>query len=406
MSLPTSTHYPLLPSPFLSTFPQTHDNLPLPPSTATTRSKSSWIETLRSQTRSKQFRDAISTFIQMQLSSVQPDNFAFPASLKAVTALQDLNLGKQIHGSVVKLGYDSSSVTVANTLLHMYGKCGDDIDQVLKVFARIPQKDQVSWNSIINALCKHEEWELAIEAFRLMRLEKIEPSSFTLVSLLLACSNLSRSHGLRIGKQVHGYSLRVDDRKTFTNNSLMAMYSKLGRVDVAKAIFERFIDRDMVSWNTIISSFSQNDRFYEALECLSFMIVEGFKPDGITISKTEDEEKSDLDDNILFLFKPNSITLMTVLPSCAGLAAISKGKEIHACAIRNVLESDVAVGSALVDMSGFRLDDAISIKIGKKMPFNSRYSKSVEIRVEGEVKRAEYPLAQWHRIRRKLILMN
>ncbi|XP_022899055.1 pentatricopeptide repeat-containing protein At3g57430, chloroplastic [Olea europaea var. sylvestris] len=550
MSLPTSTHYPLLPSPALSNFPQTHDSLPLPPSIATAtatapaRSKSSWIETLRSQTRSNQFQDAISTFIQMQLSGVQPDNFAFPAALKAVTSLQDLNLGKQIHGSVVKLGYDSSSVTVANTLLHMYGKCGDDIHQVLKVFARIPQKDQVSWNSIINALCKHEEWELAIEAFRLMRLEKIEPSSFTLVSLLLACSNLSRNHGLRIGKQVHGYILRADDRKTYTNNALMSMYSKLGRGDDAKAIFEWFTNRDMVSWNTLISSYSQNDRFYEALECLSFMIVEGFKPDGVTISSVlpacshlelldvgreihayvlrnddlmgnsfvasalvdmycnckqvvfgrrvfdsavvdrklglwnamlagytqngfykealmlfmkmvlvsglfpnpttmasvlpacvhckvfadkevmhgyviklglgrdryvqnalmdlysrtgkinnskyifgtmesrdivswntmitgyvvcgyyEDalillhkmqiaetkDDKDDLDDNIMFLLKPNSITLMTVLPSCAGLTALSKGKEIHAYAIRNVLESDVAVGSALVDM--------------------------------------------------------
>ncbi|KAL2494000.1 Pentatricopeptide repeat-containing protein [Forsythia ovata] len=380
-----------------------------------------------------------------------------------------------------------------------------------------------------------------------MGLEKFEPSSFTLVSLLLACSNLSRSHGLTIGKQVHGYSLRVDDRKTFTNNALMAMYSKLGRVDDAKAIFEWFTNRDMVSWNTIISSFSQNDRFYEALECLSFMIVEGFKPDGVTISSAlpacshlelldvgrelhayvlgnddftgnsfvasalvdmycnckkvvsgrrvfdnvmvdrklglwnamlagytqngfykealilfmkmavvsglfpnpttmasvlpacvhceafadkevmhgyviklglgrdryvqnalmdlysrigkidnskyifgtmesgdivswntmitgyvvcgyyedaliwlremqiaerKDEEKDDLDNNTMFLFKPNSITLMTVLPSCAALAALSKGKEIHAYAIRNVLESDVAVGSALVDMYG------------------------------------------------------
>lgn len=48
--------------------------------------------------------------------------------------------------------------------------------------------------------------------------------------------------------------------------------------------------------------------------------------------------------------KPNSITLMTVLPGCAALAALAKGKEIHAYAIRNMLASDVAVGSALADM--------------------------------------------------------
>ncbi|CAN1166466.1 Pentatricopeptide repeat-containing protein At3g57430, chloroplastic [Linum perenne] len=41
---------------------------------------------------------------------------------------------------------------------------------------------------------------------------------------------------------------------------------------------------------------------------------------------------------------------MTMLPGCAWMAALAKGKEIHAYAIRNALVSNVAVGSALVDM--------------------------------------------------------
>ncbi|KAK4397614.1 Pentatricopeptide repeat-containing protein, chloroplastic [Sesamum angolense] len=210
-----------------------------------TRSKRSWIESLRSLSRSNSFPQAITTFVQMQSSGVLPDNFAFPAILKAATALQDLPLGKQIHASVVKLGYDSLSVTVANTLLHMYGRCGDDVYQVFKVFDRIPQRDQVSWNSLINALCKFEEWELALEAFRSMGLESIDPSSFTLVSVALACSNLNRHDGLRLGKQVHGYTLRINEQKTFTNNSLMAMYAKLGRIDDAKIVSRGLL---IVTW--------------------------------------------------------------------------------------------------------------------------------------------------------------
>ncbi|PIM97401.1 hypothetical protein CDL12_30127 [Handroanthus impetiginosus] len=296
-----------------------------PELTSGTRSKSSWIESLRFQTRSNSFREAITTFIQMQASGIRPDNFAFPAVLKAATALQDLGLGEQIHASAIKLGYDSRSVTVANTLLHMYGQCSYDVHQVLKVFHRIPQRDQVSWNSMINALCKYEQWELALEAFRLMGLERIEPSSFTLVSVALACSNLNRCDGLRLGKQVHGYSLRVDDRKTFTTNSLMAMYAKLGRIDDAKIVFEMFAQRDMVSWNTVISAFSQNDRFREALEYFSFMKDEGFQSDGVTIS--------------------------SVLPACSHLELLDLGKQIHAYAFRNDdLIGNSFVASALVDM--------------------------------------------------------
>ncbi|XP_057464906.1 pentatricopeptide repeat-containing protein At3g57430, chloroplastic-like [Actinidia eriantha] len=305
------------------------------------RSPSTWIEALRSHMRSNHFHEAISTFIEMTVAAVEPDKFAFPAVLKAITGIQDLNCGKQIHAFAVKLGYSATSVTVANTLLNLYGKCGD-IEDAFKVFERIPQKDQVSWNSMIAALCQSEEWELALEGFKLMLSERLEPSSFTLVSVALACSNLSRRDGLWLGKQVHGYSLRVDDRKTFTNNALMSMYAKLGRVDDSKAILELFGDRDMVSWNTMISSFSQSDRFVEALAFLRIMVLEGIKPDGVTVA--------------------------SVLPACSHLELLDVGKEIHAYALRNnELIGNSFVGSALVDMycnckmveSGHRVFDGI-----------------------------------------------
>ncbi|CAN4078504.1 unnamed protein product [Withania somnifera] len=290
-----------------------------------TTSEASWIDTLRSQVRLNCFKEAIFTYIQMNVEGVRPDNFVFPAVLKAATGLQDLNLGKQIYGSVVKFGYDKTSVTVANSVIHLLGKCGGSIHDVYKLFDRMTHRDQVSWNSLINALCKFEKWELALEAFRLMGLDGFEASSFTLVSMALACSNLSRNDGLRLGKQVHGYSLRVNDRRTYTNNAVMSMYAKLGRVDDARAVFELFADRDIVSWNTIISSFSQNDQFQEALDNFRLMIQEEIKPDGVTIS--------------------------SVVPACSHLVLLDVGKQIHCYVLKNEdLIGNSFVDSALVDM--------------------------------------------------------
>ncbi|KAM3362779.1 pentatricopeptide repeat-containing protein, chloroplastic [Capsicum galapagoense] len=293
--------------------------------TSETPSVAPWIDTLRSQVRLNCFKEAIFTYIQMNVEGIKPDNFVFPAVLKAVTGLQDLNLGKQIHGAVVKFGYDTTSVTVANSVIHLLGRCGGSVHDVYKVFDRISQRDQVSWNSLINALCKFEEWELALEAFRLMGLDGFEASSFTLVSMALACSNLPRTDGLRLGKQVHGYSLRLDDRRTYTNNALMSMYAKLGRVDDARAVFELFADWDIVSWNTIISSFSQNNQFQEALDNFRVMIQEEIKLDGVTIS--------------------------SVVPACSHLALLDVGKQIHCYVLKNEdLIGNSFVDSALVDM--------------------------------------------------------
>ncbi|CAH1432998.1 unnamed protein product [Lactuca virosa] len=200
---------------------------PKPPSsnqkpTSDSPSYSSWIEQLRSHTRSGNFHEAISVYIDMTTAGLRPNNFAFPAVLKAVTEIQDFNLGEQVHGVVVKLGYDASSVTVANTLLNMYGKCGG-LNDVLKVFDKITERDKVSWNTFIASLCRLEEWELALDMFRRMQFDKVEPNSFTLVSMSLACSNLENRHGVMLGKQVHAYSLKIGDTMSFTNNSLMSM---------------------------------------------------------------------------------------------------------------------------------------------------------------------------------------
>ncbi|XP_010684483.2 pentatricopeptide repeat-containing protein At3g57430, chloroplastic [Beta vulgaris subsp. vulgaris] len=321
-SLPTHQHqlHPLQKTPLHFSTTTTFSLKP----TSELRSKESWVHSLRSQARSGLLLEAISTYISMLVAGILPDNFIFPAILKACADFEDLNFGAQIHAQVLKFGYGSKSTTVDNTLVNMYGKCGD-VRDVYKVFDKMSERDQVSWNSIISALCKHDKLEDALEAFWLMQTDNVEPSSFSLVSVVSVCGNLSVVDGLRLGKQVHAYSLRKGYVATYTMNALMAMYAKLEKLDYAKSLLYNFEDRDLVSWNTIISSFSQNDRFTEALGFFKFMVNKGVKPDGVTIA--------------------------SILPACSHLELLDLGKEIHAYVMRNRDLSDNSfVASALADM--------------------------------------------------------
>ncbi|KAK1298082.1 Pentatricopeptide repeat-containing protein [Acorus calamus] len=257
-------------------------------------------------------------------AAAPPDHFTFPAALKSATSLHDLRLGRQLHAAAVKSGYPHSRpvTAVSNTLVTMYAKCGD-FSGALKAFDGMTDRDQVSWNSIIAALCMFEEWEAALRAFRSMLSEGFEPSSFTLVGVCLACSNFPR-----LAKQVHCHGLRAGfycNGEAFVNNALMTMYAKLGRVDDSVKVFEGLDWRDRVSWNTMIGCFSQNDRFEEALAVFRRMVVAGVKPDGFTLA--------------------------SVLPACAHLERLVSGKELHAHVVRNEdIYDNSYVGSALVDM--------------------------------------------------------
>ncbi|KFK34979.1 hypothetical protein AALP_AA5G218700 [Arabis alpina] len=305
------------------------------------RSTEWWIDSLRSKVRSNLLHEAVLVYIEMIVLGIKPDNFAFPALLKAVADLQDMELGKQVHAHVYKFGYGVDSVTVANTLVNLYRKCGD-FGAVYKVFDRITERNQVSWNSMISSLCSFEKWEMALEVFRCMLDEKVEPSSFTLVSVAIACSNLSIREGLMLGKQVHAYSLRKGELNSFIINTLVAMYGKLGKFASSKVLLGSFEGRDLVTWNTVLSSLCQNEQFLEALEYLREMVLEGVEPDGFTIS--------------------------SVLPVCSHLEMFRTGKELHAYALKNgSLDENSFVGSALVDMycnckqvlSGRRVFDGI-----------------------------------------------
>eukprot|EP00249_Psilotum_nudum_P015985 c25607_g15_i1 orf=2-343(+) len=48
--------------------------------------------------------------------------------------------------------------------------------------------------------------------------------------------------------------------------------------------------------------------------------------------------------------KPNEATFVSVLKACAHLAALEQGKQIHCYIIKSGFESDIFVGSALIDM--------------------------------------------------------
>ncbi|CAN0911798.1 Pentatricopeptide repeat-containing protein At3g57430, chloroplastic [Linum grandiflorum] len=136
----------------------------------------------------------------------------------------------------------------------------------------------------------------------------------------------------------------------------MVMYAKLGRVDYAQSMFQLFEGRDLVSWNTMISSLTQNGRIevskliFDSMEVRDVVswntMITGYVIKGCfdeALAMLQAMQRTDE-------LRPNSITLMTMLPGCAWMAALAKGKEIHGYAIRNALASDVAVGSALIDM--------------------------------------------------------
>ena len=298
------------------------------------------------------YKEALNLHDHMHRTAVKPNNFIIPCVLKACSGLSALQQGKKMHGYVIRSGFDPD-VFVKNSLIDMYAKCGD-IEDALQVFDEMCQRDVVSWNAMIGGYAQNGYGHMALELFRQMQLEGVKPNSTTMSSVLPACPDAHKV------KDIHGYILRMGfDLQAFLGNALTDIYAKCGILEYACKVFDRMSERDVVSWNVMITGYSHSGKCDEALNLFHQMQVEGVQPNLITWNAMILGYAQDgIADEALNFFlemqlagtKPDSAAIVSVLQSCSCVEAAKLGKQIHNYVIKNGFESDAFVISSLIDM--------------------------------------------------------
>ncbi|XVF21152.1 hypothetical protein REPUB_Repub12eG0066000 [Reevesia pubescens] len=282
----------------------------------------SWNTMISGLDQNECFEDAVTSFYAMRRTGLMPSNYTVISALSSCASLGWSMLGQQIHGEGLKLGLDLD-VSVSNALLALYATIGC-LSECKNIFSLMLDHDQVSWNSMIGALADSESSvSEAVKFFLDMTRNGWVPNRITFINILAAVSSLSLS---KLSHQIHSLVIKnhlANDGSI--ENALLTCYGKCGEMDECQKIFSRMSERrDEVSWNSMISGYIHNELLEKAVNLVWFMMQRGQKLDGFTFA--------------------------TVLSACASVATLERGMEVHACAIRACLESDVVVGSAIVDM--------------------------------------------------------
>ncbi|KAL6124069.1 hypothetical protein ACLB2K_076585 [Fragaria x ananassa] len=116
------------------------------------------------------------------------------------------------------------------------------------------KKEDMLWDEVIKLNSKNGRWLKVLELFRSMQLTFAKPNSATINNVLQACGKI---RALNEGKQIHGYVLRWElELSLAICNSLISMYSRNDRLELAKAVFDSMNDHNLSSWNSIISSYA------------------------------------------------------------------------------------------------------------------------------------------------------
>ncbi|XP_077240118.1 pentatricopeptide repeat (PPR-like) superfamily protein [Tasmannia lanceolata] len=222
-------------------------------------------------------REAFAVFELMRCEGMMGDGFTFSSLLNSCSMLGSHELGKQIHGVIIRLSLDLD-VLVSSTLVDMYAKNGK-IEDARKAFDVMIVRNVVSWTTIVVGYGQKGEGKEAMKLFRRMLLESLKPDELMLASLLSSCATLA---ALIESVQLHAHVIKDGfDPFVSIGNALISAYSKCGSISSASQCFGLISKPNLVSWTSMICAYAFHGLASKAIEFFENMLHEGVNPDRI-----------------------------------------------------------------------------------------------------------------------------
>nr|WDD38948.1 DOT4 protein [Fagopyrum tataricum] len=263
-------------------------------------------------------REAIQTLSGSPKSELELNSYCLVLQLCAEQ--RSLRCGRVVHSVISSNGLKVEDVLGAK-LVFMYVSCGD-LSEGRRIFDEIGNEKVFLWNLLINEYSIVGDFEEGVRLYYRMRELGIEPNSYTFSCVYKCFSGLRY---LEEGEKAHACLLKMGFRdNTVVVNSMIAFYFRCERVGSARKVFVELTDRDVISWNSMISGYASNGFPWKGLIHFKQMLFAGFAA--------------------------NLATMICVLAACADVGALMLAKSLHAYAIKGCFNRDLMIGNTLIDM--------------------------------------------------------
>ncbi|KAL1200923.1 putative pentatricopeptide repeat-containing protein [Cardamine amara subsp. amara] len=198
------------------------------------------------------------------------------------------------------------------------------------IFDSIQSRNSFVYDTMIRICSRSSQPHLGLQYFRLMVREEdeeedIAPSYLTFHFVLVSCLKACLFY---LGKQIHCWVVKngVFASDSHVQTGILRLYVEDKLLADARKVFDEIPQPDVVKWDVLMNGYVRCGLGSEGLEVFKEMLFRGIEPDEFSVT--------------------------TALTACAQVGALVQGKWIHEILKKNEkwIESDVFVGTALVDM--------------------------------------------------------
>ncbi|KAL7185331.1 hypothetical protein ACSBR2_027297 [Camellia fascicularis] len=242
------------------------------------RNVATWNAMVAGMTQFEFNEEGLSLFSQMHGLGFMLDEFTLGSVLRGCAGLKDLNAGMQVHGYVVKSGFEFNLV-VGSSLAHMYMKSGS-LGEGERVIKAMPIRNVVACNTLIAGRAQNGFSEGALDQYNMMKMAGFRPDKITFVSVISSCSELAT---LGQGQQIHAEAIKTGASTVVgVISSLISMYSRCGCLDESVKAFLEREEADVVLWSSMIAAYGFHGKGEEAIELFNRMDQVGLDANDIT----------------------------------------------------------------------------------------------------------------------------
>ncbi|KAK7260228.1 hypothetical protein RIF29_26099 [Crotalaria pallida] len=319
-----------------------------------------WNAVIRSYSHGSDPKGSLFILILMLENGVCLDKYSFSLVLKACSFMGLLKEGMQVHGLLCKTNI-GSDVFLQNCLIGLFIRCGC-IELAEQLFDRMPDRDTVSYNSMIDGYVKYGVVERACELF-----DSMVPEEKNLITWNSMIGGYVRSKdGLSFGWSLF---VKMPERDLVSWNTMIDGCVKHGKMEDAQALFDEMPERDLVSWVTMIDGYAKSGNVVAArrlfdemprkdvISCNSMMA--GYVQNCCSVEALKLFHDMRRAMNLL----PDDTTLLIVLTAVARLGHVEVGVTIHRYLMDNGYCLSGKLGVALIDMYSKcgSIENAISV---------------------------------------------